>query len=157
MTRYTLLDLLGTRHLASQTEQQFVNYCLWEQAVKACVAILEQTHLPELAHELGAAQDTTTLLIVAHRVARQARRAGLGVMPLAAVQGMAAELEQLIQAAQPGDIDSDAVSFHAARLAGWAGWVHSSFRTGVFKSNAEDAAYAEQLQHLMRLMGVAGV
>ncbi len=157
MTRYTLLDLLGTRQISGETERQFVDYCLWEQAVKACVAILEQTGMTPLAQELAAAQDTTALLITAHRVARQARRAGLGVMPLAAVQGMAAELEQLIHAARPGELDSDAVSFHAARLAGWAGWVRSSFRTGVFKSNAEDAAYAEQLQRLMRLMGVAGV
>ena len=160
MTRYTLLDLLGTTQLTREIERQFVEFCVWEQAAMACVRIMKQTGLGADARATAAIhRDATRLASQARHAAGQVLQAGLAAMPLAAVQGMAAEVEQLAAAAQPDDgaPDASAVSFHAARLMGWASWAEHDFSTGLYKSSAEEIAYAEQLQQLMLLLGTPGI
>lgn len=160
MTRHTLLDLLGTAQLTREIEQQFVEFCVWEQAAPACVRILKHTGMLAEAHTIAAIhQDAAHLALQARHAASKVLQAGLEAMPLAAIQGMASEVDQLVAAAQPcdGTPDASAVSFHAARLMGWASWAEHDFSTGIFKASAENIAFAEQLQQLMHLLGTPGI
>jgi hypothetical protein len=159
MTRHTLLDLLGTTQLTREIEQQFVDFCVWEQAAPACVRILKHTGLTAEARTIAAIhRDAAHLALQARHAADKVLLAGLEAMPLAAIQGMTSEVDQLVAAAQPGDgtPDASAVSFHAARLMGWASWTENDFGTGLYKASAENIAFAEQLQQLMTLLGTPG-
>jgi hypothetical protein len=158
MSRHTLLDLLGTDALPGETEKSFVEFCIWQQAYPAFQQILTAAGLAEYVLEAREAKTISAMKACADRAANTAKTADdMPVLVLAAVQGMASEIEQIAASADLKDGDSSAVSFHAARLVGWASWASNNFSTGVFKSSAEDVAYGEQLQELMRLFGVAGV
>ncbi|MBN1964826.1 MAG: hypothetical protein JW910_09275 [Anaerolineae bacterium] len=154
MSRHTLLDLLGTERLPAEAERRFIDYCIWQQAQPALAEVLQMTELAELASEVTAADTLVALLACTRAAAESALRAGLSVLELGTVQGMATEVEQMIAAAGAEEGDAEAVSFHAARLTGWAAWARNSFSTGMFKSSAEEVAYGEQLQALMALLGV---
>lgn len=152
-TRVTLLDLLGTGKLPPQAERKFIEFCIWQQARPAIVQILRAASLEAQAGEAGQARDLASLTACVRDAAATAERAGLPVLALGAVQAAAAELAQLGEAADPTDGDPEEVSFHAARLAGWASWAENSFQTGMFKTSGEEVAYGTQLQALMTLVG----
>lgn len=153
MSRPTLLDLLGTEQLPLQAEQRFIDFCIWEQGRPALARVLEAAGLSEHAAQVTAVDNLEALTACVAEAAAAAAGASLPMMALAAVQGVAAEIEQMAAVADAKDGDSGAVSFHAARIAGWAGWAANNFGQGMFKSSAEEIAYGEQLQELMRLLG----
>lgn len=153
MSRRTLLDLLGTEQLPAETEQKFIEFCVWKQAHPALQQIVQATGLTEKIPELVAVDKLEPLADCARKAAELARGADLPVMALGAVQGTSSEVEQMVTAATAETVDANAVSFHAARLIGWASWSRNNFQTGVFKVTAEEVAYGEQLQALMNLLG----
>ncbi len=153
MSRRTLLDLLGTEQLPGETEMKFVEFCVWKQAHPALQQILQATGLTDQIPELATVDALEPLADCARKAAELARSAGLPVMAMGAVQGTSSEIEQMVAAATSETVDADAVSFHAARLIGWASWSKNNFQTGVFKVTAEEVAYGEQLQALMDLLG----
>jgi hypothetical protein len=158
MSRHNLLDMLGTEHLPREAETRFIEFCIWQQARPALVQILEAVEMPVYAAEMSGAADLAGLQKCASDAAMTALTTrNIPVMALAAVQGTASEVEALVKAADPAEADAAAVSFHAARLVGWASWAINKFSTGMFKSSAEQVAYGEQLQELMKMLGAAGV
>mgnify|MGYP005838545001 CR=1 FL=1 len=153
MVRRTLLDLLGTEKLPQEAEQKFVEFCIWQQARPALVEVLRVAGLAEAAQEAERAATVEALAAWAGHAAKLAQQANLPIMALGAVQGVAAEINQLALSANPPVPDAGAVSFHAARLVGWAGWARNNFRTSTFKASAENIAYGEQLHTLMKMIG----
>ncbi len=156
MPHATLLDLLGTGKLPASMEQKFVEFCIWQQARPAFAQVLQASGLSSHAREASSVTDLAAMAECAQRAAEAARQDRLPVLALGAVQGIAAEISQLVAAADPAEWDTAAVSFHAARLVGWAMWATNKFGTGMFKTSAEAAAYGEQLQALMSLLRTAG-
>lgn len=155
MSRHTLLDLLGTDKLPKQAEEEFTAFCFWKQAHPAIVQVLESAGLDDLAQEAKTATTLETLSECISQAVETAREADLAVMAFAAVQGLATDADQLFVAASSND--PAAVSFHSARLVGWATWAANRYQTGTFKATAEGVAYGEQLQALMTLLGVKGI
>jgi hypothetical protein len=153
MSRRTLLDLLGTEHLSAETERKFVEFCVWNQAYPALQQVLQATGLDSQVPEGASASTLDALVDCARKAANLAKQADLPVLHLGAVQGIYSEIDQMAAAAGADVVDADAVSFHAARLVGWATWSSNQFQPGVFKVTAEEVAYGEQLQALMDLLG----
>jgi hypothetical protein len=156
MPHATLLDLLGTGKLPPQMERKFIQFCVWQQARPAFIQVLQAAGLSNYAKEADAMADLPSMVECARLAAETAHRSRLPVLAMGAVQGMSAEIAQLAAAADPAEFDAEAVSFHAARLVGWATWASNKFGTGVFKASAEAAAYGEQLQALMSLLSAPG-
>ncbi len=158
MSRHTLLDLLGTEHLPDEIERRFMDFCVWQQAHPAIVQILESCQLPESARTAAEAASLDALGACVQRAAASVKdRRDIPVMALGTIQGVASEVEQIALHAGPVEADAGAVSFHAARLVGWASWARNKFGTGMFKTSAEEVAYGEQLQALMQMLGAQGV
>ena len=153
MSRRTLLDLLGTEQLPEDIEYQFVQYCIWKQAYPAVRQILETTGLATTIAPLEDLNQLDDLLARTRQAAATVHQVQIPVMAFGAVQGMAAETEQIAAAVTPTMVEADVVSFHAARLVGWATWSKNNFGTGMLKTTAEEVAYGEQLQLLMQLFG----
>ncbi len=153
MSGRTLLDLLGTGQLPLEAERKFIEFCIWQQARPALAHGLEAVGMSDRAADARHARSLAELHSVARQAAHAARSANLPVLALGAVQGMASDVAQLAAAAATEDGDAAGVSFHAARLAGWALWARNDFQAGMFKTSAENIAFGEQLQTLLKLVG----
>lgn len=159
MPRQTLQQLLAMPQIASTAAaQQYIDFCVWQQARPAIVKVLESCDQPAYALQ---AEEAGQVAILAESTQQAATaillRRGIPVMQLAAVQGIAGEMKQIATAVEADLPDLEAMSFHAARLVGWAAWADYNFGTGSAKAHAEEAAYAKQLQTVHQLLGVAGV
>lgn len=152
MGRRTLLDLLGTERLPAAAEQQFIDFCLWYQVHPSFLQMLHTTGLKRHAERVACADRLDALVACARRAAEDAHRADLPVLALGALQGMVAEMEQIAQALHPDATDASAVSFHAARIVGWAAWARGEYGPAVIKASAEQVAYGEQIQALSGLL-----
>jgi hypothetical protein len=158
MTRHNLLDMLGTEKLPKEAERRFVEYCIWQQSRPALVQIMKSVKLNTYAAELTRVNTLEALSECMNNAGMSALTTrDIPVMALAAVQGAVAEAEAMVKSASAQDADAAAISFHAARIVGWASWAINNFSTGMFKSSAEQVAYGEQLQQLMKMLGAASV
>jgi hypothetical protein len=149
----SLLDHLGKDTLPEALLQEFVNWCVWEQASPALVIVLENVQLQELAQSIRETRSLVELeSLSAHAVSRiQELRKRTGPLGLSAAEAAAFEINNLAKAAAESHQDAESIAFFAARVCGWAGWAETEFIDPMRKAEAESEARDLQEERLQAL------
>jgi hypothetical protein len=148
-----LLDQLGRDTLPRPVIDEFVHWCIWQQARQALVLVLEDNQLMEIAAEIQSAVD----LLTAERLSKEAKDHIQGLstrndpMGLSAAEGAAFEFINMAAAAKDDVFDVEGVSFLSSRVCGWAGWALNGYANPQEKVAAEQAALQAQEAHLQEL------
>ncbi|RMG80317.1 MAG: hypothetical protein D6712_18270 [Chloroflexi bacterium] len=134
--------------------QQFVDWCIWEQARPALLLVLHKVQLNELAQVLEAAQDIGQLLTATEQVAQRIHEArkSTGPLGLSAAEAAAYEMQNILKSALDEGDDPESVAFFAARVCGWAAWAETNFTNPAQKPIAEAAARDAQIHKLENLI-----
>ncbi len=134
--------------------QQFVDWCIWEQARPALLLVLQKVQLEEPAQILAAAQDIDQLLIATEQVAQRIfeARKSTGPLGLSAAEAAAYEMQNMLRAALDEGDDPESVVFFSARVCGWAAWAETGFTNPAQKAIAEATARDKQTHTLEKLI-----
>jgi len=148
----SVLEHLGKGTLPHELESAFVNWCMWEQARSAVIAVLDKTDLQPLLTQFQQAADLAALTAVAQRAVDETARArDTGPLALSAAKAVAFEFNNLVKVADGEDFDAEAAAFFAARVCGWAAWAAADFSDVTRKTEAEAEARREQAERLSAL------
>lgn len=142
----SLLDHLGRDTLPRPLLEAFIHWCVWEQARPAIVEVLQETAMTDLAEQIAAASDLSTLEMLgehAGNLAHEARRS-TGPLGLSTAEAAAFLTSKLARAAQEEHWDPEDVSFFSIQVCGWAGFAQTGFTNPTVKIKAEEAARARQ-------------
>lgn len=146
-----ILEHLGKDTLPDKLLQDFVAWCVWEQARPALVNIFNEAGLKPYAAELKQIQDYGTLALIcgqAGQRAHESRKANpVGV---SAAEAAAFLANKMARAAEE-DFDPEAVAFFSTQVCGWQGYAHSKFKDAQQKQASEKAARQGQAAYLYTL------
>lgn len=148
------LDQLGKDILPKSIEQAFIEWCIWQQARPALVAVLHDTGIHPLADSINAAKSMHDLVRAGGQLAETLRRDYKtdSLRGLFAARGAAFEFVNMLNTATEAEPDAEAVAFFAVRVCGWRGWAQTGFSKADDKQHAEDAAREAQSQELAKMM-----
>jgi len=152
-----LLKLIGRDTLPSALVQQFITWCILQQARPALIIVLEVVGLEDTSKQIQTTDKFDQLLTLstqANTEAKQLRQyAKTGPLGYSAAEAAAFEFTNMLNAARDAQFDAEAVAFFAARVCGWSGWAATQFNDPGQKAVAEAKAKQDQeqkLQHLWR-------
>ncbi len=148
-----LLDHLGKDTLPTEMVHAFVKWCIEEQARDALAITLERTGFAEIAAKIRATSNITALEKLSARARQESKQQQdkTRMMALSTAEAAAFEFNNMLHAANPDDLDAEAVSFFAARVSGWGGWASQKFVDVTAKKQAEKDAFDAQEAHLTTL------
>lgn len=147
-----LLEQLDT--LPRSIIEQFILWCIWEQARPALLLILDQNMMTDFANEIRQAQNIPVLAQVSERANAYVKnmRGATGPLGLSATEAGTFEFTNMMKAAADEAADAEGVAFFAARVCGWAGWATTDFTNPAQKNIAETQARQEQERRLNHLL-----
>jgi len=150
-----LLNHIGRDTLPSQLVQQFIDWCILEQARPALVTVLDVVGLSEISTRIQNTDPYPRLLALstyANEQAKQLREhAKTGPLGYSAAEAAAFEFANMLNAADDAQFDAEAVAFFASRVCGWSGWANTQFRNPQEKAIAESTARQQQETYLQEL------
>ncbi|PJF22865.1 MAG: hypothetical protein CUN56_03840 [Phototrophicales bacterium] len=134
--------------------EMFTHWCVWEQARPALVTVLQQVQLEDIANQIERATDLRQVVQIVETANQQikALRTKTGVLGISAAEAATFEFVNLFDTADEKNLDTEAVSFFAARVCGWAGWARSGFTDATQKTQAEEKARQDQEAYLAKLV-----
>jgi hypothetical protein len=149
-----LLSHLGRDTLPREVIQEFVHWCVWQQARQALVLVLEEASLTEIAESIQTAEDLPEVTRLSEQAKAHIDTLDRKDYPrgLSAAEGAVFEFINLAKSAEEATLDVEGVSFFASRVCGWAGWAVTGFNETTEKSAAEIAALQAQEAHLEGLL-----
>lgn len=146
-----LLEHLDRETLPASVVEDFVQWCIWEQAKPALLLILERNEMDEAAAAFRSVEDYPVLAAVTARYADQLH-GKTGKLGLSAARAAVFEFSNLMNAASTEHWEPEAVAFFAGRVYGWAGWAATNFTDPGHKVVAEAQAAEQQEAKLARLL-----
>ena len=150
-----LMDHLGSDTLPASLIDAFVRWCMLEQARPALVTVLIKFGLGDLAAQVEATDDSSTLLTLSSQIHQQVQALGAksstGPLGFSAAKAATYEFGNLMRASTENPVDAEAVAFFAARICGWAGWAGADFAEPERKSTEEHQARQTQERTLRTL------
>ena len=131
----------------------FVRWCVWEQARPALVSVLSLTGVTELAEKISQASSYTELEQLSEQAGNFAHEIGqrTGPLGISTAEATAFLVQKLSHAAQEADWDPEAVSFFTIQVKSWQGFAESMFTDMKKKIAAATEAKDAQEQHLSAL------
>ena len=149
-----LLGQLGRDTLPQEVVQEFIHWCVWQQARQALVLVLEEASLTEIAESIQSAEDLPAVTRLSEQAKTHIDTLDREDNPrgLSAAEGAVFEFINMAKSAEEASFDVEGVSFFASRVCGWAGWAVTGFKETAEKSAAEIAALAAQEAHLEGLL-----
>jgi len=153
-----ILEHLERDTLPTPLLNDFVSWCIWQQARPALSAILERVGLQAEIKQLQYAEDYHALASTSQTIAQHITeiRKQTGPLGLSTAEAAAFLMQKLAIAAQKDEVDAAGVSFFTMQLVGWSGFATSSFTDASRKSMLETEArkaQATQLETLWREYG----
>jgi len=147
-----LLRQLGGKTL-SAVVNEFVQWCVWQQARQALVLVLEEAKLAEIAENIQSAKDLPAVIRFSEKAKEhiESLRAENDLRGLSAAEGAVFEFINMAKSAEETHLDAEAVSFFASRVCGWAGWAVTGFNNIEEKNTAEKSALQAQEAYLASL------
>jgi hypothetical protein len=147
----TLLEHLGKDTLPEALLEDFIAWCVWEQARPALVIILRRTGLDSHADDMEALDSYEMLDTVAENAAQRANQARqlTGTFGMSTAEAAAFLMNKISQSAQATDAED--VAFFAVQVCGWQGFAATDFTQPQEKQSAESAARTAQEQKLSQL------
>lgn len=148
-----LLEHLSRDTLPPELLETFVNWCVWEQARPALVAILQKTGLQEHAQNLQEAKTFTALAQISEKAGNEVHEARKSTGPLGLSTAEAASflVSKMAKAATEAEWDPEGVAFFAAQVCGWAAFAEIGFNDFSRKTLAEQLARQTQEDRLSAL------
>jgi hypothetical protein len=148
-----LLNQLAGDAVPGEVVNQFVGWCVWEQARPALTLVLAKVGLDEMVEAINTVDDLRALAYLSHEANAYIKdlRGSTGPLLLSAAEAATFEFSSMTAAAGEEDWDVEGVAFFAARVCGWAGWAAIDFADPAQKAAAEDHARQQQAQVLERL------
>lgn len=149
-----LLSQLGRETLPQNVVQEFIHWCVWQQARQSLVLVLEEASLTEIAESIQSAADLPEVTQLSEQAKAHIDTLDRSTYPrgLLAAEGAVFEFINMAKSAEEATFDSEGVSFFASRVCGWAGWAVTGFNLTAEKSAAEIAALEAQEAHLASLL-----
>jgi hypothetical protein len=147
------LNQLGGDTLPPEMIEAFVNWCVWEQARPALIAVLERTGLTEHSDQLKVVNTYAALAQTAERAGHDAHdaRKRTGPLGLSAAEAASFLVTRIARAATENEWDPEGVAFYAAQVAGWAGFAESGFANPAQKTTRENESRTRQEEKLSEL------
>lgn len=141
-----LLRQLGRESLPKTVVDEFVQWCVWQQARQSLVLVLEEAKLGDIAAGIQSSQDLPTVTQLGQQAKKhiEALDHSQNQLILSAAEGAVFEFVNLTRSADAATFDAESVSFFAARVCGWAGWAITGFNSAGEKSDSEEAALQAQ-------------
>lgn len=154
----SLLDHLGKDTLPPEMIDEFIHWCVFEQARPALINILEQTGLHDRAGEVQLATTYVTLASTARGAGEAAHiaRQSTGPLGLSAAEAAAFLTDRLAKAATEAEWDPEGVAFFSSQVVGWSGLAQTNFLNPASKAEAEKAARQAQEEKLIALWKIYG-
>ena len=152
----TLLEHLGRDSLPAEMVDDFIRWCVFQQARPALVLILDKASLTKHAARVENASsygDLVTVADAARETAHEARQK-TGPLGLSASEAAAFLTTRLAKAATEAEWDPEGVAFFCAQVCGWAGFAETGFTDASTKPRAEAAARKAQEEKLTALWQV---
>jgi len=147
-----LINHIGRDTLPATVVEQFVRWCVLEQAKPSLLKVLKMVEFDTLIGEIQAAENFDVLLalsVQANTWAKSQRERGrTGLLGYSAAEAAAFEFGNMLRATQQTQFDAEAVAFFAARVHSWAGWAATQFSDPSQKAIAEKAARDAQETYL---------
>lgn len=140
--------------LSRPVVQQFIDWCIWEQARPALALILDKVMMTDLADNIRQAADLPALSAMGEQANAyvKRRRAATGPLGLSAAEAGTFEFINMVKAASEDTWDAEAIAFFASRVCGWAGWAATDFTDPMQKNSAERIARQAQAARLDELI-----
>lgn len=147
-----LLEQLDT--LPRSVIEQFIRWCIWEQARPALLLILDRNMMTDFADNIREARNIPVLAQLSEQANAfvKSRRGATGPLGLSAAEAGTFEFTNMMKAATDEAADAEAVAFFASRVCGWAGWASTDFTDPAQKTVAEVEAREEQELYLNQLL-----
>ena len=140
-----LLSQLGRETLPEVVVQEFIRWCIWQQARQSLVLVLEEAQLNDIAAGIQSARDFSEVKTLSEQAKAHIEQLDReNQRSLSAAEGATFEFVNMVRAADDATLDSEAVSFFASRVCGWAGWAVTGFSDTGNKAEAEAAALQAQ-------------
>lgn len=152
-----LLEHLGKDTLPRPLLDEFIQWCVWEQAKPALITVMQKADMDELVQAVTKATDFSALkefAEIANEYAKQYAKQMKGtpnLMALSAAEAAAFEFTKVISAVEEDQTDAEIVAFFAARVSGWAGWATSDFTDPTKKQASETDSREKQEATLHQL------
>jgi len=147
------LDNLGKDTFPPAMIDDFVRWCVWEQARPALVEILAVTGCGDLADEIENISSYSKLEKLSGEAGNYAHEMAQRTGPLGISSAEAAAFlaQKLARAAQESDWDPEGVSFFTIQVLGWHGFAGTMFTDMKKKIEATNTARDQQEQKLATL------
>lgn len=148
-----LLEHLGKDTLPKPLVDEFVRWCVYEQARPALLDVLEKADIKDIAASIRQAHSLVDLARLGEQASAHAKslRGRTGPLGLSAAEAAAFEFTNLTRAASEDFFDAEGVAFFSSRVCGWAGWASTDFSDPGRKAKAEGTARQQQNSELERL------
>ena len=146
-----LLDHLGRDTLPRPMIEDFVRWCINEQARPALATVLKHAGFIQQAADVHTARSLQAMAAACVQAGRSIKqvRAETTQPPLAisAAEAAVFEFTNLMRAAADNELDAESLAFFSARLVGWAGWAAVNFADSDHKASAEaNARHTQETQ-----------
>jgi len=148
-----LLNQLAGDAAPAEVVQQFVGWCVWQQARPALALVLAKVGLDDMVQAINTVDDLGSLAYLSHEANTYIKdlRGSTGPLLLSAAEAATFEFSSMVAAAREDGADVEGVAFFAARVFGWAGWAAVDFADPAQKAVAEAQARKQQTSVLDRL------
>lgn len=154
------LDNLGKDVFPPAMIDDFVRWCIWEQARPALVDILIVTDVSDLADQIKQANSYAELEQMSEQAGNRAKQMGkrTGPLGISTAEAVAFLSQKLAHAAQEAEWDPEAVSFFTMQIVGWhafAGTMFTDMKKKVAAANEARDRQEAKLAELWEQFGVS--
>ena len=154
------LDNLGKDVFPAAMIDEFIKWCVWEEARPALVEILIVTSLGALADQIEQANTYAELERISEEAGNHAKQIGKSTGPLGISTAEAAAFlsQKLAHAAQEAEFDPEAVAFFATQIISWhafAGTMFTDMKKKIAAINESREKQEAKLAELWEKFGVS--